>query len=162
MSNTRQTGKIDLVGPKSLTEGNFEEYLKQGLLEVHTSKMKVEIFHEIDDKRIDTSIIKKDFSEVFHLSGIALIITTKMIRFLIGEGDNYHQVRKSNQSTFLNFPKMTTIFLQILRNWVRLKLICFVNLKTLKCKMRVWFRNKQTCWKNINQQDIESICSEYC
>ena len=47
---------------------------------------------KIDDTQIDTSIIKRDWTKIYHQQGAQLNQPNQTIDFIFGENNNYHQV----------------------------------------------------------------------
>ena len=54
--------------------------------------MSLEDFQLIDNEPIDNSIVKRDFTKVYHQSGANLIDVNQNIEFIFGENNNYHQI----------------------------------------------------------------------
>ena len=54
--------------------------------------MSLENFQLIDKKLIDNSIIKRDFSKVYHQQGANLNDPDQNVEFIFGENNNYHKV----------------------------------------------------------------------
>ena len=54
--------------------------------------MSVEVFQLIDDSRIDDSIIKRDFIEIYHQHGAEANNANQNIKFYFGENLNYIQI----------------------------------------------------------------------
>ena len=57
--------------------------------------MSIEDFQLIDDIEIDNSIIKRDFTKIYHQQGAQLNNPDQNIDFIFGENNNYHQVGNS-------------------------------------------------------------------
>ena len=75
--------------------------------------MSLEDFQLLDNEPLDNSIIKRDFTKLYHRQGDQLNQTDQNIEFIFGENNNYHQigsaylefnitVRKSDTTTFHN------------------------------------------------------------
>ena len=54
--------------------------------------MSLEDFQLIDNEPIDNSIVKRDFSKVYHQSGANLNDVNQNVEFIFGENNNYHQI----------------------------------------------------------------------
>ena len=54
--------------------------------------MSLEDFHFIDNQPIDKSIIKRDYTEIYHNQGAELNQSDQHIEFIFGENNNYHQI----------------------------------------------------------------------
>ena len=54
--------------------------------------MSAEDFQLIDDSKIDDSIIKRDFINIYHQSGVNVNIENSQIKFYFGENHNFIQV----------------------------------------------------------------------
>ena len=54
--------------------------------------MSVEDFQLIDNTEIDNSIIKRDFTKIYHQQGAQLNNPNQNIDFIFGENNNYHQI----------------------------------------------------------------------
>ena len=61
--------------------------------------MNLEDFQVLDNEPIDNSIIKRDFTKVYHQQGANLNDSNQNIEFIFGENNNYHQIGNS----FLQF-----------------------------------------------------------
>ena len=57
--------------------------------------MSIEDFQLIDNIEIDNSIIKRDFTKIYHQQGAQLNDPDQNIEFIFGENNNYHQVGNS-------------------------------------------------------------------
>ena len=75
--------------------------------------MSLEGFQLLDNEPLDNSIIKRDFTKLYHRQGDQLNQSDKNIEFIFGENDNYHQignaslefnitVRKNDTTSFHN------------------------------------------------------------
>ena len=73
--------------------------------------MSVEDFQLLDNEPFDNSIIKRDFTKIYHQQGAQLNQSDQNIEFIFGENNNYHQrgngylefniiVRKSDTTNF--------------------------------------------------------------
>ena len=49
-------------------------------------------FQLIDNEPLDNSIIKRDFTKIYHKQGDQLNQSDQNIEFISGENNNYHQV----------------------------------------------------------------------
>ena len=54
--------------------------------------MSLEDFQLIDDERIDDSIVKRDYTKVYHQSGANLNDSNQNVEFIFGENNNYYQI----------------------------------------------------------------------
>ena len=54
--------------------------------------MSFEDFQLIDDTQIDNSIIKRDWTKIYHQQGAQLNQSDQTIDFIFGENNNYHQI----------------------------------------------------------------------
>ena len=54
--------------------------------------MSLEDFQLVDNEPIDNSIIKRDYTKVYHQQGAILIDSNQNIEFIFGENNNYHQI----------------------------------------------------------------------
>ena len=54
--------------------------------------MSLEDFQLIDNEPIDNSIVKRDFTKVYHQSGATLKDSNQSVEFIFGENNNYHQI----------------------------------------------------------------------
>ena len=54
--------------------------------------MSLEDFQILDNERIDNSIIKRDFTKIYHRQGDQLNQSDQNIEFIFGENNNYHQI----------------------------------------------------------------------
>ena len=57
--------------------------------------MSLEDFELIDNIEIDNSIIKRDFTKIYHQQGALLNDPDQNVEFIFGENNNYHQVGNS-------------------------------------------------------------------
>ena len=73
--------------------------------------MSLEDFQLLDNEPLDNSIIKRDFTKIYHRQGDQLNQSDQNIEFIFGENNNYHQignaylefnflVRKNNDTSF--------------------------------------------------------------
>ena len=73
--------------------------------------MSLEDFELLDNEPFDNSIIKRDFTKIYHQQGAQLNQSDQNIEFFFGENNNYHQigngylefnitVRKNNTTNF--------------------------------------------------------------
>ena len=56
--------------------------------------MSLEDFLLLDTEPFDNSIIKRDFTKIYHQQGAQLNTSDQNIEFIFGENDNYHQIGK--------------------------------------------------------------------
>ena len=54
--------------------------------------MSLEDFQLLDNEPFDNSIIKRDFTKIYHLQGAQLNQSDQNIEFFFGENNNYHQI----------------------------------------------------------------------
>ena len=54
--------------------------------------MSLEDFHLLDNQPFDNSIIKRDFTKIYHQQGAQLNQSDQNIEFIFGENNNYHQI----------------------------------------------------------------------
>ena len=75
--------------------------------------MSLEDFQLLDDEPLENSIIKRDFTKIYHRQGDQLNQSHQSIEFIFGENNNYHQignaylefnitVRKNDTTSFQN------------------------------------------------------------
>ena len=57
--------------------------------------MSLEDFQLIDDIQIDDSIVKRDYTKVYHQSGANLNESNQNVEFIFGESNNYYQIGNS-------------------------------------------------------------------
>ena len=83
--------------------------------------MSLEDFQLLDNEPLDNSIIKRDFTKIYHRQGDQLNQSHQNIEFLFGENKNYHQicnaylefnntVRKSDTTNFHNDDPIGLVF----------------------------------------------------
>ena len=58
--------------------------------------MSLEVFQLLDNEPIDNSIIKRDFSKLYHQQCALLNDPDQNVEFVFGENDNYHQLGNSH------------------------------------------------------------------
>ena len=58
--------------------------------------MNLEDFQLLDNEPLDKSIIKRDFTKIYHRQGDQLNQSDKNIEFIFGENNNYHQIGNAN------------------------------------------------------------------
>ena len=63
--------------------------------------MSLEDLELIDNIKIDNSIIKRDFTKVYHQQGAVLNTPNQNIDFIFGQNNNYHDIG----SAYLEFDK---------------------------------------------------------
>ena len=54
--------------------------------------MRLEVFQLIDNEPIDNSIVKRDYSKVYHQQGANLNDSNQSVEFIFGENFNYYQI----------------------------------------------------------------------
>ena len=54
--------------------------------------MSLDYFQLIDNKPIDNSIVKRDYTKVYHQQGANLNDSNQNVEFIFGENNNYHQI----------------------------------------------------------------------
>ena len=57
--------------------------------------MSLEDFQMLDNEQLDSCIIKRDFTEIYHRQGDQLNQSDQHIEFIFGENNNYHQIGKA-------------------------------------------------------------------
>ena len=57
--------------------------------------MSLEHFQLIDNEPVDNSIIKRDYTKVYHQQGANLKDSNQNVDFIVGENNIYHQIRKA-------------------------------------------------------------------
>ena len=57
--------------------------------------MSLEDFQLLDNEPLDNSIIKRDFTKIYHRQGDQLNQSDQNIEFIFGENNNYHQIRNA-------------------------------------------------------------------
>ena len=57
--------------------------------------MSLEDFQLLDNEPIDNSIVKSDYTKVYHQSGANLNDSNQNVEFIFGENNNYHQIGNS-------------------------------------------------------------------
>ena len=61
--------------------------------------MSLEDFKLIDNEPIDNSIVKRDYTKVYHHQGASLNDSNQSVEFIFGENNNYYQIG----NTYLEF-----------------------------------------------------------
>ena len=54
--------------------------------------MNLEYFQLIDNEPIDNSVLKRDYTKVYHQQGANLNDSNQSVEFIFGENNNYHQI----------------------------------------------------------------------
>ena len=54
--------------------------------------MSLEDFELLDNVQIDNSIVKRDYTKVYHQQGANLNDSNQNVEFIFGEKNNYHQI----------------------------------------------------------------------
>ena len=54
--------------------------------------MSLEDFQKLDNESFESSIIKRDFTKVYHQQGAQLNQSDQIIDFIFGENHNYHEI----------------------------------------------------------------------
>ena len=54
--------------------------------------MSLEAFQLLDNEQFNNSIIKRDFTKIYHHQGAQLNQSNQNIEFIFGENNNYHQI----------------------------------------------------------------------
>ena len=57
--------------------------------------MSFENFEILDNDPIDNSIMRRDFSKVYHQQGANLNDPNQIVEFIFGENNHYHQIGNS-------------------------------------------------------------------
>ena len=68
--------------------------------------MSWEDFQILDNEPFDNSIIKRDFSKVYHEQGAQLSQSDQSIEFILGENNNYHRIGNSYLEFDITVRKM--------------------------------------------------------
>ena len=63
--------------------------------------MSLEDFQLIDNEPIDNSIVKRDYTKVYHQQGANLNDSNQNVEFIFGENNNYYQIGNA----YLEFDK---------------------------------------------------------
>ena len=71
--------------------------------------MSLEDFQLIDNEPIDNSIVKRDFTKVYHQSGANLNDSNQSVEFILGENNNYHQIGKAHLEFDITIRKVVEI-----------------------------------------------------
>ena len=69
--------------------------------------MSLEDFQLIDNEPIDNSIVKRDFTKVYHQSGANLNDSNQNVEFIFGENNNYHQIGNAYLEFDITIRKVT-------------------------------------------------------
>ena len=69
--------------------------------------MSLEDFQLIDNEPIDNSIVKRDFTKVYHQSGANLNDSNQNVEFIFGENNNYHQIGNGYLEFDITIRKVT-------------------------------------------------------
>ena len=78
--------------------------------------MSLEDFQLLDNEPPDNSIIKKDFTKIYHRQGDQLNQSDQKIEIIFGENKNYHQI----VNAYLEFN--ITVRKMILQNFIMMTL----------------------------------------
>ena len=54
--------------------------------------MSLDDFQLLDNEPIDNSIVKRDYTKVYHQSGANLNDVNQNVEFIFGENNNYHKI----------------------------------------------------------------------
>ena len=74
--------------------------------------MSLEDFQLIENEPIDNSIVKKDYTIVYHHQGANLNDSNQNVEFIFGENNNYHRIRNA----YLEFDLTIRKFVEIPNN----------------------------------------------
>ena len=66
-------------------------------------------FHLLDNEPIDNSIIKRDFTKIYHRQGDQLNQSDQNIEIIFGENNNYHQIGNAYLEFNITVRKNDTI-----------------------------------------------------
>ena len=69
--------------------------------------MSLEDFQLIDNEPIDNSIVKRDYTKVYHQSGANLNDSNQNVEFIFGENSNYHQIGNGYLEFDITIRKVT-------------------------------------------------------
>ena len=70
--------------------------------------MSLEDFQLLDNETFDNSIIKRDFTKIYHQQGSQLNQSDQNIEIIFGENINYHQIGKGNLEFNITVRKVDT------------------------------------------------------
>ena len=70
--------------------------------------MSLEDFQLLDNEPLDNSIIKRDFTKLYHRQGDQLNQSDQIIEFIICENNNYHQIGNAYSEFNITVPKNDT------------------------------------------------------
>ena len=70
--------------------------------------MSLEDFQLIDNEPIDNSIIKRDYTKVYHQQGANLNDSNQNVEFIFGENNNYHQTGNAYLEFDITIRKVVT------------------------------------------------------
>ena len=57
--------------------------------------MSLEDFQLLDNEPLDNSIVKRDYTKVYHHQGANLNDSNQSVEFIFGENNNYYQIGNS-------------------------------------------------------------------
>ena len=75
--------------------------------------MSLEDFQLLDNEPFDNSLIKRDFTKIYHQQGAQLNQSDQNIEFIFGENNNYHQIGKGYLEFNITVRKNDTTNFQI-------------------------------------------------
>ena len=77
--------------------------------------MSLEDFQLLDNEPLDDSIIKRDFTKIYHGQGDQLNQSDQNIEFIFGENNNYHQLGNAYLDLIIQYEKtMIQIFITMI------------------------------------------------
>ena len=68
--------------------------------------MRLEDFQLLDNEPFDNSIIKRDFTKIYHQQGAQLNQSDQNMEFIFGENNNYHQIGNGHLEFNITVRKM--------------------------------------------------------
>ena len=71
--------------------------------------MSLEDFQLIHNEPIDDSIVKRDYTKVYHQQGANLNYSNQSVEFILGENNNYHQIGNSYLEFDITIKKVVEI-----------------------------------------------------
>ena len=71
--------------------------------------MSLEDFQMIDNEPIDNSIVKRDYTKVYHQQGANLNDSNQSVEFIFGENNNYHQIGNAYLEFDITIRKVVAI-----------------------------------------------------
>ena len=65
--------------------------------------MSLEDFQLMDNESIDNSIIKRDYTKVYHQQGAILNDSNQNVEFIFGQNNSYYQIGNSYLEFYITF-----------------------------------------------------------